>query len=146
MKVKKEWSEKDFNIMGWHDATLYEMYFPNENHKFILNLDYIFKWVKSKSEEKYSFWVSRCKLSFHNVTNLKINLNFENGVGIYIHDIERKGIGLTPNGKMMDWQYEIETDKGQITFITTGFIQEVISNPILSDSQSLPHEFYRKTN
>jgi hypothetical protein len=35
------WSDKDFEIMGWHDCPIYALKFDD---KVSLDLDYIFQW------------------------------------------------------------------------------------------------------
>ena len=135
MKVKKIWTDNDFDEMGWHDSRLYQLKFPDEDCNFILYIDYIFEWVKYK--DRYKFWVSPCEMVFKNVIDLNLNLLFENSIGIDIDLIKREEMGLTPNGKMTDWKYQIETDRGRIEFTSTGFEMNLISQPILSKSQSI---------
>ena len=138
MEIREKWTDDDFEEMGWHDSRLYQIKFPNEECDFTLFLDYIFQWVKPKEgEEFFKFWVSPCELTFKNVVDLDINISFKNAVGIDISKIKREKIGLTPNGKMMEWKYIIETDKGNIEFLSTGFTMETISEPILSEGQDL---------
>jgi len=135
MEIKEKWTDDDFDEMGWHDSKLYQLKFLDENYHFTLYLDYIFEWVKEK--EGYKFWVSPCVLTFENVVNLNLNLSFENNIGVYIVAIDREKIGFTPNGKMMEWKYLIETDRGNIEFASTGFKMERISEPVLTESQDL---------
>ena len=136
MIIKDKWSDNDFNDMGWHDSRLYNIKFPDEEYSFTLYLDYIFEWVKTV-DNKFNFWVSPCKLVFENVINLKVNLCFENSIGIDINSIHREKIGLTPNGKLEEWKYTIETDRGNIELLATGFEMSLMHQPILSDSQCL---------
>lgn len=136
MNVKEIWTNTDFEEMGWHDSRLYQVKFPGEESEFVLYLDYIFEWVKPEEGEKFfKFWVSPCELIFENIYNLKLNLSFENYIDIYVDDIKREKIGLTPNGKMIDWNFVIETDKGNIEFKATGFRMKTISQPKLSEHQ-----------
>lgn len=135
MKVKETWSDSDFEEMGWHDSRLYQIKFPDEKFEFTLFIDYIFKWVEV--DDRFKFWVSPCKLKFHNVINLKIDLSFENILGIDIVSVERTKVGLTPNGKMTKWMYLIETDKGNISFESTGYTMDVISEPEFLESQDM---------
>ncbi len=136
LQVKNKWTDADFKEMGWHDASLYSMKFPWDNLELSLDIDYIFKWERSK-ESSYQFWVSKCNLIFNNVLNLKIDIDFNNSICLSILEITRDNKRATPNGKMILWDYTIETDKGIITFQSTGYVQDVLTNPILSDSQNL---------
>lgn len=136
MEVKEIWTNDDFSEMGWHDSRLYQLKFPDEGCNFVLYLDYIFKWEK-QDDDFFKFWVSPCEMIFHNVVDADINISFKKSIGIDIIDIKRTKIGLTPNGKMIDWKYLIETDKGNIELIATDFQMKVISQPIFSSSQSI---------
>ena len=134
MKVKMKWTDSNFEEMGWHDSRLYSIAFPRENLVLSLNIDYIFKWVE-REDEAYNFWVAPCLLKFHNVLNLKIDIDFSNSVGIDIQLMKRIDKGVLSNGKMRIWEYFIDTDKGNISFLSTGFVQDVLDDPILSESQ-----------
>jgi hypothetical protein len=136
MEVKEIWTNEDFREMGWHDSRLYQIKFPDEECNFTLYLDYIFKWEKQENDF-FKFWVSPCEMIFKNVLDSEINISFKKAIGIDIIEIKREKVGLTPNGKMIDWKFLIETDKGTIELIATDFEMNVISQPILSDSQSI---------
>lgn len=135
MKVKERWTDDDYNEMDWHDSKLYQLKFLDEKFEITLFLDYIFEWIKEN--EGFKFLVSPCKLIFKNVSNLNIKLAFENHIGIYINEIRRSQLGLTPNKKFINWKYIIETDRGNIEFNTTGYKMELISDPIITDRQDL---------
>ncbi|MCT4174833.1 hypothetical protein HZP56_17895, partial [Elizabethkingia anophelis] len=89
MIVKDIWTDMDFEQMGWHDNYIHAIVFPNENQKLVLDIDYIFKWVLNETSTLYDFWVSPSNLIFMDVLNLKINLDFQNTVGLGIQDINR---------------------------------------------------------
>ncbi|WP_139420303.1 hypothetical protein [Chryseobacterium mulctrae] len=137
MNVKNVWTESDFEEMEWHDSYVYSIFLPDENQKLILDIDYIFKWVLDETSNLYSFWISPCDLIFENVLYLKINLDYQNTVGLDIQNINRFNPRLSPNGKILLWDYEILTDVGSITFESSGYIQNIKEQPILSDSQIL---------
>ena len=136
MEVKETWTNKDFEVMGWHDSRLYQLKFPDEDCNFIIYLDYIFKW-EEQANGFFKFWVSPCRIIFKNVLDADINISFKKSIGIDINEIKREKIGVTPNGEMIDWKFLIETDKGTIELIATDFEMHVISQPVLIDSQSL---------
>lgn len=136
MEVKRTWSNSDFKEMGWHDSRLYQLKFPDEECDFVLYIDYIFKWVE-QPDGHYKFWVSPCELTFKNVINLEIDISFKNSVGIDISEIKREKIGLTPNKKMTNWRFIVDTDKGNIELVATDFDMKVISQPKLIESQDL---------
>lgn len=137
MKVKENWTVDDYKEMSWHDSHVYSLFFPSENLEFSLDIDYLFKWVLNKETNLYSFWVSPCLLTFYDVLNLKVSLDFKDTCGLDIQDIKYAGSRLSPNGKVNILNYEIITDKGVISFDSTGFIQKIKEQPVFIQSQEL---------
>ncbi|AFM02656.1 hypothetical protein Fleli_0157 [Bernardetia litoralis DSM 6794] len=136
--MKKEWTEEDFDIMGWHDSYVHSISFPNQELNLTFDIDYIFDWVLNNENNLYSFWVSPCYFTFKNVTDLRLNIDFQDYVGLHIDNIERHSPYLTPNGKLFLWSYKIISNIGEITFKSTGYIMKLKKLPLLSKSQVLP--------
>jgi hypothetical protein len=136
MLEKEVWTDEDFDIMGWHDSRLYSFSMPNEKFEFALDIDYIFKWEKS-GDQYLGFWVSASDIVFHNVSDFRIEIDQGQALLCFIMDLTRKNSRLSPNGKCTLWDYEIELDTGAISFTSTGFIQRLKHQPILSETQSL---------
>lgn len=135
MDVKELWETEDFEEMGWHDARIYSIVVPGEDYKLKLDIDYIFKW--ELKGEFFNFWVSPCSLSFLDVSDLKINIDFKNNLMLFISDINRFNERLSPKGKFTVWDYEIECDNGMISFSATGYEQQVRKPPVFSEGQWL---------
>jgi len=70
---KTTWSENDFNEMNWHDNKIHAMSFHDE-FKFLLDIDYIFKWQLKSNKKKYLFWISPCTMIFENVYDIVFDL------------------------------------------------------------------------
>ena len=140
MKVKNIWTDDDFESMSWHDNYIHSISFPGDNFRMGLDIDYIFLWELNKEQNVYNYWISPCWLIFENVLNLKMDIDFKNSVGIDINSVKRLNSRISPNGKTSISDYIIETDKGLMTFESTGFIQKVNEQPILSDKQLLPRK------
>lgn len=136
MKVKNRWTNDDFEQMGWHDCRVYSVALPEEDFSLKLDIDYIFRWDE-RPGGGYSFWVSPCDLVFLNVSDFSARLHYGNRMLLFISDLKRGNQRLSPNGKMMVWDYEIECDQGTITFSATGFEQIVRSQPKASETQDL---------
>ena len=119
--------------MGWHDCRIYSVALPDEDFCLKLDIDYIFRW-EEQSDNRYSFWVSPCDLVFQNVSEFSVSLNYGNNMLLFISDLNQ---WLSPNGKMTEWDYEIECDQGTIAFSATGFEQVVRSQPKASETQDL---------
>ncbi len=129
-------TDKDFETMGWHDCRIYGIKFPNELFSLTLDIDYIFKWIKSVSTYT-GFWVSPCELTFIDVFNFKIDIDFANTNLLFIKNIYRDNNRISKENGALYWDYTIECDEGEITFSSTGFVQIVKSSPILSESLDL---------
>lgn len=152
MTYKTIYSDDDFSQMGWHDATVYSMTFPTPHFFSIsFDIDYIFKWHKTEAGTRYRGWdVAPCTLTFHNVSGLKVALDWSSPDGTNqgdtsILDIRRENSRLSPNVKFVCWDYEIELDVGVISYTATGFEQIVRVPPTLSESQNLGRSHAFKT-
>uniref|UniRef100_UPI0031011587 hypothetical protein n=1 Tax=Neorhizobium sp. EC2-8 TaxID=3129230 RepID=UPI0031011587 len=136
MNYREIWTEADFVGMGWHDAVLYSMSFSQANYAIRFDIDYIFKWHWER--EAVRGWdVAPCTLEFNNVSNLRVSLDWQIQGDTSIQDITRTNSRLSPNGKIMLWDYQIELDVGDLRFTATGFTQTVRMPPIFSTSQAL---------
>jgi hypothetical protein len=141
MIVKEIWTELDYDQMDWHDSCIHAIIFPIEKFRFILDIDYIFQWRVNPESQLYNFWVAPCELTFQNIYNLSVNIDFKNHIGVEILDISRPSCRETGNGKATMWNYKIECSHGQIEFEATGYIQRIKCRPILSESQVIPRNY-----
>jgi hypothetical protein len=65
-------TERDFERMGWHDATVDGV---RLNQNLEIDLDYIFQWNQPEIEGfRFTFWVAPCTLVFENPTELSFEL------------------------------------------------------------------------
>ena len=140
MNIKEVWSEIDFEEMGWHDCHIHAISFPQEDLELGLDIDYLFDWILDDKTNTYKFWISPCILFFFNVINLDFNIMFRNSIGLNIQNINRNNPRLSPNKKITLWDFEIITDKGYITFESSGYKQIVKKQPILNQYQILKRE------
>ncbi|MCM2477791.1 hypothetical protein HGO38_30560 [Rhizobium sp. CG5] len=131
------WTDADFPDMGWHDACVYSLSFPQANQSVTFDIDYIFKW-HWEGEMVRGWDVAPCTLEFTNVSNLKIALSWEDQGDTTIQNITRNNCRPTPNKKLTIWDYVVELDVGHLTFSATGYTQTSRMRPVFSTSQSLP--------
>ena len=69
---KWTWTEKDFEQMGWHDATIYGLRLT-ENLE--LDIDYILQWNQPDIEGfQFTFWVAPATLVFEKPIDLTFEL------------------------------------------------------------------------
>ncbi|HAS8178493.1 TPA: hypothetical protein I7671_22050, partial [Vibrio vulnificus] len=77
---KEIWTEQDFNIMGWHDATIWSMTADSSKFEYLLDLDYIFQWVSPQENETYfKFWVSPVTMVFENAFDINLDIESQQG-------------------------------------------------------------------
>jgi len=137
---KPVWSDEDFEIMGWHDATVWGMVQNAEEWEFLFDLDYIFKWVKPEGDETYfTFWVAPVTMVFENARDIKVHLESPQG-HIEIADLHREELKDSPNGKSISYLYRFECHDGDISLRAIGFNMFVRKSLILLDKQSLDLE------
>jgi hypothetical protein len=132
---KSIWTEDDFETMGWHDSFIYAFSF-GENYQFLLDIDYIFKWVEAG--KKYKFWISPCTLVFENAYDIVIDIESSSG-GLDIDDIIRENPKRPKNADLIkretEFDWTIETQQGSISFKSVGYKQYVRQTPKLLSSQ-----------
>ena len=138
--MKENWTDKEFDEMNWHDNFIHAISFPDESLTLTFDIDYLLEWELNEKSGLYNFWIAPCVLVFLDVLYIKIDLNFQDSIGLYIQDIQRLNPKISTNGKMLMWDYIITTDQGTITFEASGFIQKAKATPILSTSQVLKRE------
>ncbi|MBP1861056.1 hypothetical protein [Rhizobium herbae] len=129
-------SDAKFDIMGWHDSRVYSLILPKDDCSLTIDLDYIFQWHQ-RDGQFVGFDVAPCLLTFHNISGLKIALDYANRGSAYISDIHRKGPKPAPKAGVELWEYEIELDSGTISFTATGYTQSVTGPIVFSESQDL---------
>ncbi len=137
---KPVWTDRDFDTMGWHDATIWAMAMPSNDleFEFIFDIDYIVRWVDPTPPANiFSFWVSPATLVFHGAWRLKLNLDLELINLLEVADIRREGPLAWPDGRLSKWKWIIELQQGEIEFEASGFTQYFRKAPTLGTLQNL---------
>jgi hypothetical protein len=135
---KSVWTNDDFAVMGWHDATIWSMAVVGEQFELLFDIDYIFQWVHPVPPEQYfSFWVSPATLVFEGVQNIAIDIEIGYIQQIEVADINREGPLASPDGSITNWTWVIELQQGDIKFEATGFSQFVRKAPVYGGNQVL---------
>lgn len=137
---KEVWSEADFDLMGWHDASIWSMVSNAEQFEYLFDIDYIFKWVNPKENETYfKFWVAPVTMVFENAFDVKIDIESQQGL-IEVAELHMENPELTPNGKFTSHSYRFECQEGEISLKATGFKMYVRQKPKLIQGQSFELE------
>lgn len=130
---KWNWTEQDFEQMGWHDCPIYAMKFDDQ---VVFDIDYIFKWNQPGVEGMpFTFWISPATLTFKEVTLFKSEFEMDFVNGLEIADISKKSTdGST--------QWNIDTQQGTLIIHATSFEQVIRRNPTLQFGQCI--QFYER--
>jgi hypothetical protein len=126
------WTEKDFEQMGWHDATIYGI---RLNQNLEIDFDYIFQWNQPEVEGfHFTFWVAPCTLVFDNPKELSFELtqSFDDK-WLEIQDIE---MSIVDNEN----HWTIITQQGHISFRAESYQQVVRKQPSLQLGQTIPYD------
>jgi hypothetical protein len=126
------WTEKDFQKMGWHDATIYGMRLQ-QNLEF--DIDYIFQWNKPEVEGlPFTFFVAPCTLIFNKPTNLTFDLTqTSDDKWFEISDIELE----SSDGNK---RWNVITQQGNISFQSESYTQIVRRYPSFQFGQEIDHD------
>ena len=140
---KQVWTDADFAVMGWHDATVWSMVADPENFEFLLDLDYIFKWVDPAPGETYfKFWVAPVTMVFANAHSIDMDIQSQQGA-IEVAELHMEDPKPTPNGKFTQHSFRFECQEGALTLRATGFKLFVRQAPKLIQHQSFTLESRR---
>ncbi len=138
--IKTKYSTRDFKKIDWHDNYIHSLHFNSEKFEVIFDIDYIHDWISDEGEN-YKFLLSPATLTFHNASNLKIDIDWKDcSLDLCIDSIERSAPRKTANAKLSeyDWLINIGWPGGAISFCATGFTQISRSTPAVFDEQKIP--------
>lgn len=135
------WTDANFEQMGWHDSPIYAFAFLAESNEFVLDIDYILRWVEpAQDETHFNFWVSPATLVFENAYDVKFDLKTRYGIRIDIQDIDRRNPRVLEAGLLAgtnEWRWVIEAQEGEISLDATGYKQYFRKKPFLQREQAL---------
>lgn len=140
---KSIWTHDDFENMGWHDANIYglsiEKSKDNWTADFLLDIDYIFKWVHPiPPVQTFTFWVAPCTLIFKECSDLHIDFETD-GVCIDLMEIAdlylKSKVEQEKNKFVYEWTIELQ--QGQINLKSYGLEQIVRQKPRHTQGQVL---------
>jgi hypothetical protein len=134
------WSDEEFERMGWHDVGIRGMAFLPETAEFVLDIDYIFKWIEPKSPGGfYEFWVSPATLVFQNAYDLRIDAAIHSNFSL--EGISRRDPVAPRNqdyiNKKQEWTWVLDSAQGEITLQAVGYEMFVRAAPTMGSSQTL---------
>jgi len=155
-------SQIDFDDMSWHDNIVYGLQFDvgdasrgDWRRDLSFDIDYIAEWVRSGEhggehggERGVRFRVAPATLTFHEVTDLRIGVDFgDSDCNMAINNLSIAAISRTlvddkqrfPDRDYYRWRIELNLPQsGEIAFGARGFTQTLRAEPVLCGEQSLP--------
>ena len=137
------WTEADYESMGWHDARVWAFALFPETNEFVLDLDYIVRWIPPQGDETfYTFWTAPATLVFRNVHDLNFDVGFSYFTSLV--DLQRSHPGTPKNVDYIDskieWLWVLEFLSGEISLRSIGFTQYFRRKPIQAQRQTLSLE------
>ena len=129
---KSIYSERDFDVLGFHDCRLYGICWNRDSFSLTLDLDYILQWVEVGG--RYNFWISPAELRFEDVADVQVSLNWARlTMECQIEDLHRLDSRKTPSGLTSDhWRFDLSEPEGSIELWATGFKLAIKAAPTLS--------------
>jgi hypothetical protein len=118
---------------------MHALAFDSNRWSLLLDLDYIFQWVKpADGETYYRFWIAPATMRFHDVYNLRFDI--ETDSGLEIAELHRGEPSVNPNTKKEESTYTLDCQEGSISFQSSGYRMTVRRTPILTQTQVLEPE------
>lgn len=136
-------STDDFEKIHWHDNAIhgFRILEGETSGELVLDIDYITEWLPP-TEGAYSFRVAPSDLTFHEVSDLVVSINYAAASAavqpMAIHEIHREIINY-PNGySSFTWKIELNWPPNSfISFCSSGFTQSQRMEPISTGAQYL---------
>ncbi|OQA79341.1 MAG: hypothetical protein BWY32_01673 [bacterium ADurb.Bin243] len=139
--VKTKYSARDFKNITWHDNFIHSIRLDAEKFALELDIDFIHDWIAGDAEN-YSFLISPATLTFQNVSNLKIDIDWD-GCSLEMA-IEKLGLSARAYKRILKvartiWVIALNwPEGGAISFAATGFTQQSRKEPEVFDEQKIP--------
>ena len=145
--------DENFDGMLWHDNYVYALAVSigdiergDWRNELVLDIDHIVEWIL-ESATRLRFRVAPATLTFHDVTDLRIDLDWgDSGYRIAVSEASIQVIDRSPvddqkiclDQPYYRWRIEMNNPDGSvITFGATGFTQLLRAEPLLIDAQKL---------
>ncbi len=149
-------SATNFANSSWHDNTLYGWRFNVGNpdvgtwhSDLVLDIDHILEWVRGV-EGRIQFRVAPATLTFHNVTDLRIAIDWGDSghrTALHFGSIDRiarepiRNQQICLDRRYYRWRIMLNWPRdGEISFGASDFTQTLCAAPVLQDQQQLTRD------
>ena len=132
------WTDRDFDQVGWHDATVHACAFRMGPEQWLgtllLDIDYILEWVQPPAgETSFKFWVAPATLAFEAASALEGELGIHS-LPPSFNDL-RRGPADRPEATEMGYEkWVLDGHDFDLTLLSRGFKQVFRRQPILSST------------
>lgn len=134
---KAVWSDRDFDVMGWHDSTIYSLGVVEYDEdtlpptRLLFDLDYIVRWLEPvRPARHFTFWVAPATLVFEKAWNLSGTVA---GDDLEVADLHRPP---SPDD-VADPLWHLEGHQFDLRFRAPGYVQYFRRAPQHVDGQKL---------
>jgi len=140
---KSVWRDSDFDVMGWHDASIHAVALSQDAFEILLDIDYIFRWVQPEfGRTDFSFWVAPCTMVFRNVYDIRLEADSGSvrpilTVGDLLRSDSRRPKNADHIGCETEWRWVFDCFNGEVSFWSVGFELYVRMAPLLTSAQVL---------
>lgn len=145
------YTEADFENISWHDNAVYGFYIDRDEEwksDLVFDIDFITDWLCG-TDKTCQFMIAPATLRFHDVSDLKINIDFgDTNFRTILNELSIDGIErerVLEDQLQLDRPYfrwsmhaRLPCGEGKIVFGASGFTQILRQEPILCDNQKLP--------
>jgi hypothetical protein len=138
--------DKLFEEMNWHDNHVHGFALQEGKDgtgELLMDIDHITKWL-CEDGGTFAFMIAPSTLTFHEVFNLKINVDYANPsmaiAPLSIHEIRRESFQYQNGCASYRWHIVLNSPIGEISFEAPGFSQRARGEAVKSKSQCLTPE------
>jgi hypothetical protein len=141
----QHWTDAQFDSMTWHDNHVHALRIIEGEHgagTLILDIDYILEWLGGE-RGGFRFRIARADLRFLGVTSLRFAIDFAAApaaLGPFSIDGVERRTEARDKYTATIWTLRLNWPVGEISFEATGFEQQLVGEPIVTDKQWLTEQ------
>jgi hypothetical protein len=134
-------SESEASPESFHDCHVHGLHWRRDSFTFSMNLQYILEWVApSDGSSGYRFSISEGELTFHDVDELKVSMDWSDAaLDAEIAAVRISTTRTTPNGRLQRYfEIEFADPDAIISLWSTGYEVRLLHEPVISAVTSIP--------
>ncbi len=129
------WTDRDFEVMPWHDCTIYAFWSDDTTVDLLMDMDYKCAWVQSAvAQHPFSFYIAPATLAFHGATDIRFSLESVANP-LKLNAVRREDRRAIPGYPVETWHWTLEGHHGLLTMRALGYTLYFRQQPTLLDAQ-----------